>query len=139
MDPNGASIGKANVQITESGTGTVRSAETDGNGSFNFTQVKPGVYSVVVTHDGFRKYQRDNVTVLVASPTTVDVQLALGDIKETVTVESGAMPTLNTLDATVGNPFDEKEVKGLPFAAVQWSGWMPRWKQGSAVALPARA
>jgi len=116
-DPNGAVIGKANVQITEASTGTVHSMETDNNGSFNFTQVKPGVYSVIVTHDGFRKYQRDNVTVLVASPTAVDVELALGDVKETVTVEAAAMPTLNTLDATVGNPFDEKEVKGLPFAA----------------------
>jgi hypothetical protein len=116
-DPNGAVIGKANVQITERSTGAVRNAETDTNGSFGFTQVKPGNYTVVITHDGFRKYQRDNVTVLVASPTTVDVQLVLGDIKETITVEAGAMPTLNTLDATVGNPFDEKEVKGLPFAA----------------------
>lgn len=116
-DPNGAVIGKANVQMTERSTGAVRNAETDNNGSFSFTQVKPGNYSVVITHDGFRKYQRDNVTILVASPTTVDAQLVLGDIKETITVEAGAMPTLNTLDATVGNPFDEKEVKGLPFAA----------------------
>src|SRR5437867_896716 len=96
-DPNGAVIGKANAQITEASTGAARSAETDNNGSFSFTQVKPGNYSVVVTHDGFRRYQRDNVTILVASLTSVDVQLALGDVKETITVEAAAMPTLDTL------------------------------------------
>jgi len=116
-DPNGAVVGKAQVQITEAQTGIERSTESDANGAFSFTQVKPGTYSVAVTHDGFRRYQRDNVTVLVASPTALDVQLALGDVKESITVEAGALPTLNTVDATVGNPFDEKEVKGLPFAA----------------------
>ena len=116
-DPGGAVVGQAKIQITEAGTGAERSAETDANGAFSFTQVKPGTYSVAVTHDGFRRYQRDNVTVLVASPTLLDVQLVLGNISETVTVEASAIPTLNTVDATVGNPFDEKEVKGLPFAA----------------------
>ena len=116
-DPNGAVINKAQVQINEINTGAQRSTETDASGAFSFTQVRPGTYSVVITHDGFRRYQRDNVTILVASPTTLDVQLALGDIKETITVEAGVLPMLNTVDATVGNPFDEKEVKGLPFAA----------------------
>lgn len=116
-DPNGAVIDKAQVKLSEARTGAERSEETDASGAFNFTQVRPGIYSVVITHDGFRRYQRDNVTVLVASPTTLDAQLALGDVKETVTVEAAALPTLNTVDATVGNPFDEKEVKGLPFAA----------------------
>src|SRR5258708_7964449 len=116
-DPNGAVVNKAQVQINEINTGAQRSTETDASGAFSFTQVRPGTYSVVVTHDGFRRYQRDNVTILVASPTALDVQLALGDIKETITVEAGALPMLNTVDATVGNPFDEKEVKGLLFAA----------------------
>jgi len=40
-DPNGAVIGKANVQITERSTGSLRNAETDNDGSFSFTQVKP--------------------------------------------------------------------------------------------------
>jgi len=116
-DPNGAVIAKAQVQLLEAKTGTEHNTETDASGVFTFTQVKPGTYSVVVTHDGFQRYQRDNVAVLVASPTALDVQLSLGNIKETITVESGALPALNTVDATVGNPFDEKEVKGLPFAA----------------------
>src|SRR5262245_66096579 len=81
-DPGGAVVGQAKVQITESGTGTERSTETDVNGAFSFTQVRPGTYSVVVTHDGFRRYQRDLVTVLVASPTALDVQLALGNIAD---------------------------------------------------------
>jgi len=68
--------------------------ESDANGAFNFAQVRPAVYQVRVTHDGFRTYQRDSVTVLVASPTTIEVQLAVGDVKEVITVEAAATPNI---------------------------------------------
>src|SRR5258708_40182677 len=111
-DPNGAVVNKAQVQINEINTGAQRSTETDASGAFSFTQVRPGTYSVVVTHDGFRRYQRDNVTILVASPTALDVQLALGDIKETITVEAGAAPITKPADPTGGIRFGANESTG---------------------------
>lgn len=116
-DPGGAIIAGAKVEVTEARTGTARAAESDANGSFNFTQMRPGQYSVKISHEGFQTFVREHVTVLVSSPTTVDVQLTLGNVSQTLTVEAAALPTLNTEDASVGNPFDEKEVKGLPFLA----------------------
>ena len=116
-DPNGSAVAGARVELSETRSSAARTAESDANGAFSFAQVRPAVYQVRVTRDGFRTYQRDNVTVLVASPTTIEVQLAVGDVKEVITVEAAATPNINTIDATIGNPFDEKEVKGLPFAA----------------------
>jgi hypothetical protein len=54
---------------------------------------------------------------VVGTPTTLNVQLKLGSVNEQVTVTSAVTPVLNTTDATIGNPFNEKEVKDLPFLA----------------------
>ncbi len=116
-DANGLSVGKAKVEVIETATGSTRSVETGADGSYSLSQLRPGNYSVRVTRDGFRTFLQASVVVLVATPTTLDVRLDVGAVSETVTVEAQAIPALNTIDATVGNAFDESTVKGLPMPA----------------------
>jgi hypothetical protein len=51
--------------------------------------------------------------LLVNTPATANVQLKLGRATETVTVTSEA-PVLNLVDASIGNSFDETQVKQIP-------------------------
>ncbi|MFY9530862.1 MAG: carboxypeptidase regulatory-like domain-containing protein, partial [Candidatus Acidiferrales bacterium] len=115
-DPSGAAVAKADVTATDVADGTTRSVQTDSAGSYSFGQLRPGTYKVEVTKEGFRTAVQGQVNVLVSTPTRLDFHLQIGAVNQTVLVVSEA-PALNTSDATVGNPFDEQQIKSLPFLA----------------------
>jgi len=116
-DTTGAAVPQATVTVTDLATDVSRTTKTDNNGAFTVAQLSPGTYKVEVEKPGFKKYLEPSVTVLVATSTTLEVRLNLGTVTQTVIIESAATPSLNTEDATVGNPFAEDEVKSLPFLA----------------------
>lgn len=116
-DPKAASVGNARIELTETTTGAIRTGESDVSGLFSFGQLRPGIYSLQISHEGFRTIVREKVEILVSTPTTLNVQMEIGEVTQVVTVEAQAAPTLNTSDATVGNAFGEDQVKSLPFLA----------------------
>lgn len=115
-DPAGASVIGAKVTATDASSGVTRTMVTGNDGGYNFEQLSPGTYRLEVLKDGFKGFVTSKVTVLVATPTTLDVHLELGSVTQRVIVESAAL-ALNTQDATVGNAIGEQEVKDLPFLA----------------------
>jgi len=117
IDKTGAAVPDAAVTVTDRATNASRNTKTNNAGEFVFLQLNPATYKVEIAKDGFKKYIEANVTVLVATPTSLDVQLELGTVSQQVIVESAAAPALNTQDATVGNTFAEDEIKSLPFLA----------------------
>ena len=117
VDKTGAAVLDATVTVTDLATNSSRNTKTNNAGEFSVAQLNPGDYRVEIAKDGFKKYIEAKVTILVATPTSLDIQLELGTITQQVIIESAAAPALNTEDATVGNPFAEDEVKSLPFLA----------------------
>jgi Carboxypeptidase regulatory-like domain len=115
-DPQGNAVAGAAVTVTPVGTQSGRTVETDTSGHYQLQSLPPGTYTVKVEYQGFRTVVREKLELLVATDRKVDVRLELGEISQSVVVFETAS-TLNTQDATVGNAFDEKEVKSLPFLA----------------------
>ncbi len=116
-DPTGAAVAGATVELTNTGNNGTRSTKTDDQGSYYFTQLTPGTYRVKVTKEGFKVSLEGKVSVEVATPTRLDFHLELGSVAQQVTIESAAAPTINTQDATVGNTFNEQDIKDLPILA----------------------
>ena len=112
-DPQNAVVPGATVVLTNVRTGLARTTETDAQGRYQFVQVPPGTYRVETELSGFKKAFRDNVELLVNTPTTLEIRLELGELTETVEVSSEAV-ALNTTDATLGNAFREEQVRQLP-------------------------
>jgi hypothetical protein len=112
-DPQGAAVVGAKVTVTNLGTDVVRTDTTDSSGRFNFTSLAPGRYKLQVEMPGFRTAVRDNLELLVNTAVRANIQLELGAVTETVTVEAGVQ-VLNTTDATIGNAFSESQIKQLP-------------------------
>src|SRR5262249_16447482 len=73
----------------------------------------PGTYSLTVTAKGFARYQQTDLQLLVNTPATTNVQLKVGAATEVVNV-SGEPPALNQVDASIGNPFTEAQIKQEP-------------------------
>ena len=113
LDPTGAYIADARVTLTNSETGLMRQVVSNGSGEYQFLQVVPGTYKVVVEKPGFSVATRADVTLLVNTPATLDMHLELGKTEDVVNVTAEAS-VVNTVDASVGNTFSELQVRQLP-------------------------
>lgn len=113
-DPSAAAIPNATVHLVSAQTGIERTASTGPEGNYEFLQVPPGTYRVIVEAAGFRRLDRQNVQLLVNTPATVNVELEVGRVTEIVSVSAEA-PLLNMTDASLGIAFNELQVKQLPF------------------------
>jgi hypothetical protein len=112
-DAKGAVVPGASVNISDPRTGFARAVTTGDDGVYQFLQVPPTTYIVTVTARGFSVINRQNVTLLVSSPATLNftVQVEGGSIKVDVTSEA---PLVNTQDASIGNAFSERQLIRLP-------------------------
>ena len=112
-DAQGAAIDATSVRLQGTETGFRRSTMTDGSGAYTFSQVPPGSYSLIVEKPGFAVLTRSGIELQVSSPATLNLQLQLASVSETVNVEAAAA-RINTADASIGNAFNEAQVRQLP-------------------------
>src|SRR5215813_2591782 len=111
-DAQSGIVPEAVVTAINQSTSAARKALTAGNGSYSFLQMPPGNYKISVEKPGFRTYTAE-VRLQIDTPATLDVKLEVGAVTETVSVEAEAT-AVNTQNASVGNPFTENQVRGLP-------------------------
>jgi hypothetical protein len=112
-DPDGKALVGAGVAIQSAESRTERTATTGSQGEYQFLLIPPGTYTLHVTAAGFRGYEQKGIELLVNTPATANVLLKVGAATEVVTVTAEA-PALNLVDASVGNSFDEKQVRQIP-------------------------
>jgi hypothetical protein len=112
-DKTGATITAAKVTLVNAGQGVQREVDSGTGGEFEFLSLQPGTYTLTVEASGFRRFEQKSVQLLVNLPTTVNATLEVGSSTQTVEV-SAAAETLNTTDASLGNAFNETQVRQLP-------------------------
>lgn len=112
-DKSGAVISDAKVTLINAGQALTREATTGSTGEYEFLALPPGTYTLTVQMQGFRKFENRNVQLLVQTPATLNVALEVGVVSQTVEVSAQAV-TLNTTDASLGNAFNENQVRQLP-------------------------
>jgi len=112
-DPTGAAVAGASVTAKNTTGSDIRTVTTGSNGEYRVDAVTPSTYSVSVSKPGFSTKETRNVVVTASVVTSVNVQLALGDVSQTVTVESaGAL--IQTDSAELGGTMTSQEVSQLP-------------------------
>src|SRR5271157_4430542 len=89
VDPSGAVVANASVEVHNPVSGYDQTATTDSKGNFNFTNVPFNPYHMSVTAKGFAQSAQD-VQVRSALGVTVNVSLTVASSSDTVTVEAGA-------------------------------------------------
>jgi hypothetical protein len=112
-DSSGGYVGGASITLTNPESKIARTATTGDDGGYQFLFLPPGTYTLDVSATGFQKYEQTGLQLLVNTPVTVNVQLKVGGGKETVTV-TAEEPALNLVDASIGNSFDETQVRDIP-------------------------
>jgi hypothetical protein len=113
-DEKGATIPGATVRARHIGTNAERTATTSSEGVYEFAQLVPGTYRVEVEAQGFSKVVHDNVVVNVLQRTTLNPELKVGSIGETVTVTGETAPLVETTKTDVGGVIDQRRLENLP-------------------------
>ena len=112
-DPTGATVPNASVTATNKQTGQVRQAKSNDAGSYTFVAVQPGAYDVKVSKEGFRPAVEGGVDVTANNTSRVDVNLQVGNVSDSVTIEASAA-ALQTDSATVRSEMQGKTLVNLP-------------------------
>ena len=112
-DGQGASIAGAAVVLRDQATAVARSTITNGAGEYVFNTVDPATYSITVENPAFKKYERTNIVVATQETLTVDVQLELGTITQSVMVTE-EVPLVEGSTASNGQVLDTQKMTDLP-------------------------
>jgi Carboxypeptidase regulatory-like domain len=112
-DDTGARVADAKVIIKSVSTGATREVTTSSAGEFSAPQLEIGEYVVTVEKGGFKSFMR-KLIVRSGEKTRVDAVMQVGNITESVVVETSATPTLDTSSAQVSDSIGEREALALP-------------------------
>jgi outer membrane receptor protein involved in Fe transport len=112
-DPAGAAIPKANVKITQTDTGFVRTVVTNDSGSYRADFLPIGPYKVTVEANGFKTLDREGLVLTVTEEAHVDFAMTIGGSEQTIEV-TAQIPLLNTDNSTLGRTVSNVEIDNLP-------------------------
>src|ERR1700742_687431 len=111
-DNSGAVVPNAKVTLTNLATNEARTIQSNSEGEYTFTFLKPGSYSVKVEGSGFKAFV-GNVNVSAGDRARLNAQLQVGSTGETVQVEA-TTPLLQTDSAAETATITQQAVQDLP-------------------------
>ncbi|MGB2679098.1 MAG: carboxypeptidase regulatory-like domain-containing protein [Candidatus Acidiferrum sp.] len=112
-DESGGAIVGAKVNLINEGTNVSREMQTSGTGAYLFLEVPVGSYELDVNQQGFKKYARKGIVLVLNEIATVDITLQVGSNVDTVEV-TGAPPVIDTTTTQLGAVMTDQSVRELP-------------------------
>jgi Carboxypeptidase regulatory-like domain len=113
-DLKGASVPGAAVTISNPDIGITLTTHTDKSGVYQFLEVRPSTYNLIISAAGFSTVKQSGLVLLVSTPTTNDIVMQISVGITTVEVLATTQ-AVNTQDATIGNAFNQSQISALPF------------------------
>lgn len=86
-DASGAAVPKAEITIYLSGSERIEVTKSNEVGEFSLSPIPEGKYKVTIAKPGFALATLEGVDVTLAQPQRLNITLAMGQIRETVTVK----------------------------------------------------
>ena len=112
-DKTGSSVPGASVVITSQGGNLTRSTETNADGAYVAAALPNGKYDLVITAQGFQRFQVTGIKLDVAQKARVDVSLTVGATTQEITVTGENVAQVDTQSAEVGSTITGKQVQQL--------------------------
>jgi len=86
---------------------------TDGSGQYQIVNLRPGVYTVTFTHEGFRASRHENVPIESSFTATVNAELSVGQTTQEVTI-TDAPPLVDVQNSLSQKAMDRETLDALP-------------------------
>jgi outer membrane receptor protein involved in Fe transport len=113
-DSTGAVIVEADVTAKNTATGVETRSKSNSEGLYNFPNLLPGIYLLIVEKQGFKRQELQGVTVNAGQVNTIDAILQAGQLTETVTVTASGAELVQKEQAQISNTFESRKVADLP-------------------------
>ena len=113
VDQQQAVLPGVNIIITNQDNGTFRETVTGPDGTYFATGLQAGRYKIAAELSGFKKFNREDVILVLGSTQTVEIKLEVGGLEESVIVTAEAAP-VDLTSSKVGGNVGSKEVLELP-------------------------
>jgi hypothetical protein len=98
----------------------VRTVVTDGSGRFRVVDLRPGTYTVTFALPGFSSVKREGIELTGSFVATIDVQMRVGALEETITV-TGEAPVVDVQSTTRERVLDAEVIDALPTSRNHYS------------------
>lgn len=112
-DSNGAALPGVTVTLKNIDTGIAVNVQSDGDGNFQFTNVRIGNYRVTAEKQGFSTAVAERVNVTVNARQRVDLTMQIGAVTETVIITDAAQ-LLETDSSVRGQVVQKQQIVSLP-------------------------
>ncbi len=113
LDPQGAPVPNAEVQVKETNTGVVTTVKTTSVGNYSTPPLVIGTYEVSVSLQGFKPFHASGITLASGQTFRQDVQLQVGTIQQSVEVNA-EVEQLNADNPQVSASVDQRFYASLP-------------------------
>jgi hypothetical protein len=113
QDPTGAVIPGASLTLTNVKTQVKAQTTSGAEGSYVFTAVKPGIYTLETDSTGFRKSVIEAIELNVGGTVSVIVRLEVGAATESVVVEASTV-SVQTTESQLSRAVNMRDIDTLP-------------------------
>jgi hypothetical protein len=113
-DPGEGAIADAQITLTNLDDHAQRNARADGNGGFEFVNLEPGHYELVIHADGFSDYKAPSLQLDARQNLRLDATLKIATSAQTIEVSAERGPVINTENGTIGDSKDFQQITALP-------------------------
>jgi Carboxypeptidase regulatory-like domain/TonB dependent receptor len=113
-DSQGAAVSGATVTLKNLETNQTLTATTDDNGIYNFNALPSSKYSLTVEKAGFKKKVLENVGVIAEQANALNIQIEVGQVTESVTVNGDSTPLIDTETANLSGTVTAAQIQHMP-------------------------
>ena len=114
-DPQGAVIQGVKIVATQPDTGAKFETVSGSDGLFTIPFLPPSAYRVTAEAAGFKKYDRTGFQLGANERVSLDIEMAVGQITETISVTAEA-PVLTTATASTGQVITTRQIENMPLS-----------------------
>ena len=117
-DNSGGVLPGVTVTMTQTDTGFTRTVVTNEDGAYSMPNLATGPYRLEAQLQGFRTFSRTGIVLQVGASPVLNVELAIGGLEESVTVEA-ATPLVDVRSAGVSEVVEQERIVELPLQGRQ--------------------
>ncbi|MGA9056745.1 MAG: carboxypeptidase regulatory-like domain-containing protein, partial [Terriglobia bacterium] len=120
LDPSGAAVPEAAIELRNPATGQVRQTQTDTNGFYSFPFLPVGNYELEIAKTGFVSKVVRGLALRVGETARVDIRLEIAHQRVEIQVDTRP-PLVEAASPAIGDEIENRRVSLLPLNGRQFS------------------
>ena len=120
LDPSGAAVPEAALELRNPATGQVRQTQTDANGFYSFPFLPVGNYELEIAKTGFVSKVVRGLALRVGETARVDIRLEIAHERVEIQVDTRP-PLVEAASPAIGDEIENRRVSLLPLNGRQFS------------------